>query len=383
MLPDNENTHFALLESVKTCIAEHVTPIAVDIDNNDQCPRAIWTTLGKAGLHGINVPNRFGGSNYGFTLHTQVMALISQASPALGLSYAAHSQLCIHHITRYGRPDQQASLLPQLVLGTHIGALAISEPSAGSDALSMDTSALEEHDHYCVNGRKIWITNAADADIFLVYAKLPKKPRGANLIVLIVPRSTPGLSIGKPLDKLGMRGSSTCELTLNNVCIPKTAALGDPKNGYNMLLSGLDYERVMLAAGPVGIMAAALDYTHNYIRQRQQFGQKIGGFQLVQAKMADMYSAYQASMAYLKQAAQACEAESITRRDAAAVILFTAERATTIALDAIQIFGGNGYMNDYPVARLLRDAKLYEIGAGTSELRRIIIGRDIFESAVL
>jgi len=356
-----------------------IAPQAETIDAGQLTTRALWPQLAELGLLGITADEQYGGASMTYLDHAIVIEALSYASASLGLSYAAHSNLCVNQIQRYGTDEQKSRFLPQLINGKHIGALAISEPNAGSDVLSMTVSAEKQGDTYQLNGSKMWITNGASADIVVVYAKTDKTPGSKGISAFIVETNTPGFSAGQPMDKLGMRGSETCELIFDHCQVPASHLLGEENQGVSVLMSGLDYERVMLAAGPVGIMQACLDVVLPYVHERQQFGRPIGEFQLIQAKLADMHTDLNASRSYLYMAAQACDNNKITRQDAASVILHTAERATQTALQAIQCLGGNGYINDYPTGRLLRDAKLYEIGAGTSEIRRMLIGRELFK----
>jgi len=369
----------AVREQARRFARERIAPRATDIDRSNAFPRDLWPELGAAGLLGITVPERWGGADLGYLAHIVAMEEISRASGAVGLSYGAHSNLCVNQLRLNGSDAQRDRYLPRLVSGEHVGALAMSEPGAGSDVVSMQLRAEHVGDHYRLTGRKMWITNGPDADVLVVYARTDPKARTRGLTAFIVERGLPGFTTAQRLDKLGMRGSSTCELVFEDCAVPAANVLGGEGNGVKVLMSGLDYERAVLAAGPLGLMAAALDLVLPYVHERRQFGAPIGGFQLVQAKLADMYASLNAARAYVYAVGRACDAGRCTRQDAAAAILFAAERATRVALEAIQTLGGNGYINDYPAGRLLRDAKLYEIGAGTQEIRRLLIGRELFE----
>ena len=368
-------------QQVRRFAAEQIAPRATQIDRSNEFPRDLWPALGAQGLLGITVPERFGGAGLGYLAHVLVMEEISRASGAVGLSYGAHSNLCLNQLRLNGSEAQCARYLPKLVSGEHVGALAMSEPGAGSDVVSMQLRAEKRAARYVLNGRKMWITNGPDADVVVVYAKTDPAAGPRGISAFIVERGTPGFRSAQKLDKLGMRGSGTCELLFDDCAVPGENLLGTENGGVRVLMSGLDYERVVLAGGSLGLMAAALDLVLPYVRERRQFGVPIGTFELMQGKIADMYTAFSAARAYVYAVARACDARSARRRDAASCILFAAERATHAALEAIQALGANGYINDYPAGRLLRDAKLYEIGAGTQEIRRMLIGRELFEAA--
>jgi isovaleryl-CoA dehydrogenase len=342
-------------------------------------PRDLWPQMGELGLLGITVEEEWGGAGMGYLAHCVAMEEVSRASAAVGLSYGAHSNLCVNQIRRNGNAAQKSRYLPKLISGAHVGALAMSEPEAGSDVVSMRTRADRKGDRYILNGSKMWITNGPVAETLIVYAKTDRDAGARGITAFIVENGFAGFASAQKLDKLGMRGSDTCELVLTDCEVPAENVLGAVGNGVNVLMSGLDYERLVLAGGPLGIMQACLDLVIPYVHERQQFGQPIGEFQLIQAKLADMYVAANAAKAYVYAVARACDDGRVTREDAAGAILYAAERATWMALETIQCLGGNGYINDFPAGRLLRDAKLYEIGAGTSEIRRMLIGREIYE----
>ncbi|HHF3112070.1 TPA: isovaleryl-CoA dehydrogenase [Vibrio diabolicus] len=370
-----------LRDHVNAFATEHIAPIAADIDRDNQFPKHLWPLFGEMGLLGVTVDEELGGAGMGYLAHVVAMEEISRASASVALSYGAHSNLCVNQIFRNGTPSQRKKYLPKLLDGTHVGALAMSEPNAGSDVISMQLKAENKGDHFVLNGNKMWITNGPDADIVVLYAKTDVNAGSRGITAFIVERNVEGFSHAQKLDKLGMRGSNTCELVFNNCVVPKENILGELNQGVEVLMSGLDYERVVLAAGPLGIMQACMDIVVPYVHEREQFGKSIGEFQLVQGKIADMYSRMSAAKAYVYTVAAACDRGNATRKDAAGAILYSAELATQMALDAIQLLGGNGYINEYPAGRLLRDAKLYEIGAGTSEIRRMLIGRELFEES--
>ena len=368
-----------LRDTVRAFANDKIAPRADEIDKTNQFPRDLWPQLGDLGLLGITVEEEYGGSGLGYLEHVIAMEEISRASASVGLSYGAHSNLCVNQIRRNGTPDQKARYLPKLISGEHVGALAMSEPGAGSDVVSMRTRAEKKGDRYILNGSKMWITNGPIAETLVVYAKTDPSAGARGMTAFLVEKGFKGFSTAQKLDKLGMRGSDTGELVFEDCEVPEENVLNEVGRGVNVLMSGLDYERAVLAAGPVGIMQACMDVVLPYVHERKQFGQPIGTFQLMQGKIADMYVTMNAVRAYVYAVARACDRGATTREDAAGAILFAAEKATWMALEAIQTLGGNGYINDYPTGRLLRDAKLYEIGAGTSEIRRMLIGRELFE----
>jgi len=368
-----------LRKTVGDFAADRIAPRADEIDRNNEFPRELWPEMGALGLHGITVEEEYGGAGLGYLAHCVAMEEISRASAAVGLSYGAHSNLCVNQLRRNGSDVQKRKYLPMLISGQHVGALAMSEPGAGSDVVSMRTTAEKRGDRYVLNGSKMWITNGPVADTLVIYAKTDRTAGARGITAFIVEKSFKGFAPAQKLDKLGMRGSDTSELVFTDCEVPEENVLGAVGNGVNVLMSGLDYERVVLAAGPLGIMQACMDVVVPYVHDRKQFGQPIGQFQMIQAKLADMYVTMNAAKSYVYAVARACDDGRTTREDAAGAILYAAERATWMALEAIQCLGGNGYINDFPTGRLLRDAKLYEIGAGTSEIRRMLIGREIFE----
>ncbi|MDC3063518.1 isovaleryl-CoA dehydrogenase [Alphaproteobacteria bacterium] len=369
-----------LKDTVYKFAQNEIAPLAKKVDENNKFPNFLWEKFGKLGLLGITADEDYGGTGLNYLSHCIVMEEISRASASIGLSYGAFSNLCVNQINRNGNHEQKNKYLPELCSGKKIGALAMSEPSSGSDVVSMSLHAEKQGNKtYLLNGTKMWITNGPDADILIIYAKTDPTAGSKGITAFIVEKEMIGFSVGKKIDKLGMRGSNTSELIFDNCEVPEDNILGNPGDGASILMSGLDFERVVLAAGPLGIMASALDTVIPYTRERKQFGKSIGQFQLIQGKVADMYTTLNACRSYVYAVASACDRGETTRKDAAGCILYAAEKATTITLDAIQILGGNGYTKDYPVERLLRDAKLYEIGAGTSEIRRMLIGREISE----
>ncbi|PTW61508.1 isovaleryl-CoA dehydrogenase [Breoghania corrubedonensis] len=371
-----------LRDSVLSFSQDRIAPLAERIDREDWFPRELWPEMGALGLHGITVEEEWGGAGLGYLEHCVAMEEVSRASASIGLSYGAHSNLCVNQMRRWGNDGQKKRYLGKLISGEHLGALAMSEPGAGSDVVSMKLKAERQGDRYILNGSKMWITNGPQADTLIVYAKTDPDAGPRGITAFIIEKGFPGFSVAQKLDKLGMRGSETGELVFRDCEVPEENVLGEVGKGVNILMSGLDYERAVLAAGSIGIMQAAMDVVVPYIHEREQFGKPIGTFQLVQGKVADMYVTMNASRAYVYAVAQACDRGETTRQDAAGAILYAAENATKVALDAIQLLGGNGYINEYPTGRLLRDAKLYEIGAGTSEIRRMLIGREIFQASV-
>jgi len=368
-----------LRESVAQFAAAHIAPLAAEADATNHFPNALWRQLGEQGLLGMTVEEEYGGSGMGYLAHVVAMEEISRASGGIGLSYGAHSNLCLNQLRKNASEAQKQRYLPKLCSGEHVGALAMSEPGAGSDVVSMKLRADRRGDHYVLNGNKMWITNGPDADVLVVYAKTDPEAGSRGITAFIVEKGMKGFSTAQKLDKLGMRSSNTCELVFQDCEIPAENVLGEVGGGVKVLMSGLDYERVVLSGGPLGLMAAALDVVLPYVHERRQFGEAIGTFQLIQAKLADMYVGLNACRAYVYAVARACDQGRTTRQDAAGAILYSAEKATWAAGEAIQILGGNGYINEYPAGRLWRDAKLYEIGAGTSEIRRMLIGRELFQ----
>jgi isovaleryl-CoA dehydrogenase len=378
---DLGETADAIRESVRDFAQAEIAPRAEEIDRSNQFPRDLWPRMGALGLHGITVEEEYGGTGLGYLEHVVAMEEVSRASASVGLSYGAHSNLCVNQIRRNGTDAQKRKYLPGLISGEHVGSLAMSEPGAGSDVVSMTTRAEKRGDRYVLNGSKFWITNGPEAETLVVYAKTDPDAGPRGITAFLIERGMKGFSTAQKLDKLGMRGSDTCELVFEDCEVPEENVLGEVGRGVAILMSGLDYERAVLAAGPLGIMQACMDVVMPYVHERKQFGQPIGTFQLVQGKVADMYVTMNACKAYVYAVAKACDRGQTTREDAAGAILYAAEKATQCALDAIQLLGGNGYINDYPTGRLLRDAKLYEIGAGTSEIRRMLIGRELFEKS--
>jgi isovaleryl-CoA dehydrogenase len=367
-----------LRETVKQFAEQEVAPVASEIDKTDHFPRQLWPKLGALGLLGIAAESEYGGVHMGYLANVIAMEEISRVSASVGLSYGVHTNLCINQITLNATPEQKQKYLPKLISGEYVGALAMSETTSGSDVMSMRLTADDKGDHYIFNGNKMWITNGPEADVIIVYAKVHPHEDEKSITAFIIEKTFPGFSTAQKLDKLGMRGSPTCELVFNQCVVPKENVLGEVHKGTKVLMRGLDYERVMLAAGPVGIMQACLDLVIPYVHERKQFGKAIGEFQLMQGKIADMYTTLNACRSYLYAVAQACDRGEVVRKDAAGVILYCAEAATQVALQTIQSLGGNGYINEFPAGRYLRDAKLYEIGAGTSEIRRMLIGRELF-----
>ncbi|MEJ6515413.1 MAG: isovaleryl-CoA dehydrogenase [Pseudomonadales bacterium] len=382
MLDHNLGEDLDMLRDLVFKFAQNeIAPRAADIDSSNEFPADLWRKMGDIGILGITVSEEFGGSDMGYLAHAIVMEEISRASASVGLSYGAHSNLCVNQIHKNGTHEQKSKYLPKLCSGEHVGALAMSEPGAGSDVVSMKLKAEKQGDVYILNGSKMWITNGPDADTYVIYAKTDVNAGSRGMTAFLVERDYAGFSQAQKLDKLGMRGSNTCELVFQDCEVPVENILGREGEGVRVLMSGLDYERTVLSGGPVGIMQACMDIVVPYVHDRKQFGQAIGEFQLMQGKLADMYTTLNASRAYLYAVARACDRGQESRKDAAAVILYTAEQATQCALQAIQALGGNGYINEYGTGRLLRDAKLYEIGAGTSEIRRMLIGRELFSEA--
>ena len=369
----------ALREMVHKFAQDRIAPMAAEIDASNDFPSELWEEMGALGLHGITVEEEYGGAGMGYLAHCVAVEEISRASASVGLSYGAHSNLCVNQIRRNGTPEQKAKYLPKLISGEHVGSLAMSEPGAGSDVVSMKLHADKRNDRYILNGNKMWITNGPDAETLVVYAKTEPDAGPRGMTAFLIEKDMAGFSTAQKLDKLGMRGSNTCELVFEDCEVPYENVLGEEGRGVNVLMSGLDYERVVLSGGPVGIMAACLDVVMPYVHEREQFGKPIGTFQLMQGKVADMYAAMNSARAYTYAVAAACDRGETTRQDAAGCLLYSSTKATECALEAIQALGGNGYINDYPTGRLLRDAKLYEIGAGTQEIRRMLIGRELFE----
>ena len=370
-----------LKDSIQEFCKREIAPLAEDIDKKNDFPSHLWKKMGELGLLGITAEEKYGGSGLGYTEHVIAMQEISKASASVGLSYGAHSNLCVNQITLNGTEKQKQKYLPKLISGDHVGALAMSEPSAGSDVVSMKLKAEKKGDEFCLNGTKMWITNAPNANTFVVYAKTNDESDKKNncITAFIIEKNFPGFSVSPKLDKLGMRGSNTAELVFNNCIVPSENILGKLNDGVSVLMSGLDYERAVLSGGPIGIMSACWDIVLPYIVDRKQFGQSIGSFQLMQGKIADMYTTMNACKSYVYNVAKSCDRGNITREDAAGVLLYSSEKAVWMSLETIQCLGGNGYINDYPTGRLLRDAKLYDIGAGTNEIRRMLIGREIFK----
>jgi isovaleryl-CoA dehydrogenase len=368
-----------LRDMVASFTADEIAPRAAEIDRSNDFPMDLWQKFGKLGLLGITADPDYGGAGMGYLEHVVAIEEVTRGSASVGLSYGAHSNLCVNQISRNGTADQKARYLPKLISGEHIGALAMSESGAGSDVVSMKLRADKRGDHYVLNGTKMWITNGPDADTLVVYAKTDPDAHSRGISAFLIEKNFKGFSTAQKLDKLGMRGSNTGELVFDNCEVPEENVLGEVNGGVAILMSGLDYERAVLAGGPIGLMQACMDVVVPYVHEREQFGRPIGTFQLMQGKLADMYTTMNACKAYAYMVAKACDRGETARKDAAGVILYTAEKATWMALEAIQVLGGNGYVNEYPTGRLLRDAKLYEIGAGTSEIRRMLIGRELFD----
>jgi isovaleryl-CoA dehydrogenase len=367
-----------LQESIFDFAQAKIAPQAAEIDQSNEFPMELWQQMGEVGLLGITVEEEYGGAGMGYLEHVLAMEEVSRASASVGLSYGAHSNLCVNQIRRNGNEDQRKKYLPKLISGEHVGALAMSEPGAGSDVVSMKLRADKVDGGYVLEGNKMWITNGPDADVLVVYAKSDPQAGARGITAFLIEKDFDGFSTAQKLDKMGMRGSNTGELVFQDCFVPEENVIGPLNEGVKVLMSGLDYERAVLSGGPLGIMQACMDVVMPYVHEREQFGQPIGEFQLIQGKLADMYTKMNASKAYVYAVAKACDRDQTTRKDAAGAILYSAERATEMALDAVQILGGNGYINEYPTGRLLRDAKLYEIGAGTSEIRRMLIGRELF-----
>ena len=376
---DLGDTADMLRDSVRSFAEDEIVPRAAHVDEANDFPADLWCKMGDLGVLGITVEEEYGGAGMGYLEHCVAMEELSRASAAIGLSYGAHSNLCVNQIRRNGNNEQRAKYLPKLISGEHVGALAMSEPGAGSDVVSMKLKAEKKGDRYILNGNKMWITNGPDASTLVIYAKTDPDGGPRGITAFIVEKGFKGFSAAQKLDKLGMRGSNTCELVFEECEVPKENVLGEVGYGVNVLMSGLDYERAVLSAGPIGIMQACMDVVVPYLHERKQFGQSIGEFQLMQGKLADMYTTMNVTKSYVYTVAKACDRGQLARKDAAGAILYAAEKATWMALEAIQCLGGNGYINEYPTGRLLRDAKLYEIGAGTSEIRRWLIGRELFE----
>ncbi len=376
---DLGDTADMLRDSVRSFAEDEIVPRAAHVDEANDFPADLWCKMGELGVLGITVEEEYGGAGMGYLEHCVAMEELSRASAAIGLSYGAHSNLCVNQIRRNGNNEQRAKYLPKLISGEHVGALAMSEPDAGSDVVSMKLKAEKKGDRYILNGNKMWITNGPDASTLVIYAKTDPDGGPRGITAFIVEKGFKGFSTAQKLDKLGMRGSNTCELVFEDCEVPKENVLGEVGRGVNVLMSGLDYERAVLSAGPTGIMQACMDVVVPYLHERKQFGQSIGEFQLMQGKLADMYTTMNVTKSYVYTVAKACDRGQLARKDAAGAILYAAEKATWMALEAIQCLGGNGYINEYPTGRLLRDAKLYEIGAGTSEIRRWLIGRELFE----